>query len=311
MVTLNLVIPCFNEAEVLPKTIERTLSLLKQLEQDGVVAPGSGVVFVDDGSQDDTWDLIASGHASDVRVRGIKLSRNQGHQQALFAGLVNTEGDVLISLDADLQDDLDAIPRMLAEYRAGADIVYGVRSNRDSDTFYKRTTAHAYYRLLRALGADIVPDHADFRLMSRRAVDALGQFSETNLFLRGVIPLLGLRTTRIEYVRQPRAAGTSKYPFLKMTALALDGITSFSARPLKWSIYVGAFLSFASLLGGSWAIFIRLFTDRGVPGWASTVIPMYFLGGVQLLFLGVIGGYVAKIYAETKRRPRFIIEQKI
>jgi polyisoprenyl-phosphate glycosyltransferase len=311
MVMLNLVIPCFNEEEALPQTIPRVRELLDQLVHDGEVEAGSGAVFVDDGSSDATWRTIAEWHARDERIRGIKLSRNQGHQHALLAGLLNAEGDVLISMDADLQDDLEAIPRMLAEHKAGADIVFGVRSNRDSDTFFKRTTAQAYYRVLGKLGTQIVPDHADFRLMSRRALSALEQFSEVNLFLRGVIPLLGLRTARVEYVRHERVAGVSKYPFAKMAALAFDGITSFSARPLQWAIYVGAFLSFASMLAGLWAIVIRVFTDQSVPGWASTVIPMYFLGGVQLLFLGVIGGYVAKIYAETKRRPRFIIEEKL
>lgn len=311
MVMLSLVIPCFNEEEALPQTLPRIQELLDRLEREGAVSAGSGAVLIDDGSRDSTWQTITEWHARDARIHGIKLSRNEGHQHALLAGLLNAPGDVLISLDADLQDDLDAIPRMLAEYRAGADIVFGVRSNRDSDTFFKRVTARAYYRLLGKLGAQIVPDHADYRLMSRRALDALEQFSEVNLFLRGVIPLLGLKTARVEYVRHERVAGVSKYPFMKMAALAFDGITSFSARPLQWSIYVGAFLSFASMIAGLWAIFIRIFTDQGVPGWASTVIPMYFLGGVQLLFLGVIGGYVAKIYAETKRRPRFIIEQKI
>jgi polyisoprenyl-phosphate glycosyltransferase len=311
MVMLNLVIPCFNEEEALPQTIPRVQELLDRLVHDGAVEAGSGAVFVDDGSSDATWRTIAEWHARDERLRGIKLSRNQGHQHALLAGLLNAEGDVLISMDADLQDDLEAIPRMLAEHKAGADIVFGVRSNRDSDTFFKRSTAQAYYHVLGKLGTQIVPDHADFRLMSRRALSALEQFSEVNLFLRGVIPLLGLRTARVEYVRHERVAGVSKYPFVKMAGLAFDGITSFSARPLQWSIYVGAFLSFASMLAGLWAIVIRIFTDRSVPGWASTVIPMYFLGGVQLLFLGVIGGYVAKIYAETKRRPRFIIEEKI
>ncbi|MGE8365841.1 glycosyltransferase family 2 protein [Cupriavidus basilensis] len=311
MMMLNLVVPCFDEEQVLPETGTRLLALLDELAQRKEIHPDSAITFIDDGSRDRTWSLIEGLHARDSRVRGIKLTRNQGHQNALLAGLLTAPGDVLVSLDADLQDDLDAIPRMLTAYREGAEIVFGVRSCRDTDTLFKRATAHAYYRLLRRFGVDVLPHHADFRLMSRRAINALRDFREVNLFLRGIIPLLGFRTAIVKYERHARFAGCSKYPLPKMLALAFDGIASFSSKPLLWSTHVGAAISLVSLAIGLWALAIRLFTDMSVPGWASTVVPMYFLGGLQMLFLGVIGGYVAKIYSETKQRPRFIIEQTI
>jgi polyisoprenyl-phosphate glycosyltransferase len=310
-VTLNLVIPCFNEEEVLRETTHRLLALLDGLIIDGTVDALSSITYIDDGSHDRTWELIEALHTADARVHGIKLSRNHGHQNALLAGLLNVEGDVLISLDADLQDDLAAIPRMLDEYRIGAEIVCGVRRRRDSDSFFKRFSARSYYRLLRRFGVNVLHDHADFRLMSRRAIEELRGFREVNLFLRGIVPLLGFRTAIVEYDRHARFAGKSKYPLAKMIILASDGIASFSTKPLQWSAYVGGALALASLACGSWALSIRLFTDRSLPGWASTVIPMYFLGGLQLLFLGVIGGYIAKIYTETKQRPRFIVEKTL
>jgi polyisoprenyl-phosphate glycosyltransferase len=311
MVTLNLVIPCFNEQDVLPETTRRLLSLLDALAADGIVDRASGITYVDDGSHDRTWALIEDFHTTDARVHGIKLSRNHGHQNALLAGLLSVEGDVLISLDADLQDDLAAIPRMMAEFLQGAEIVFGVRDRRDSDSFFKRFSARSYYRLLRRFGVNVLQDHADFRLMSRRAIEELRGFREVNLFLRGIVPLLGFRTAIVKYDRHPRFAGESKYPLIKMILLASDGVASFSTKPLQWSAYVGGALALASLAFGMWALVARLFTDLTVPGWASTVIPMYFLGGLQLLFLGVIGGYVAKIYAETKQRPRFIVEKTL
>ncbi|WP_322061741.1 glycosyltransferase family 2 protein [Paraburkholderia sp. J63] len=308
MLRLNLVIPCFNEEEVLPETTRQLLAQMDRLLADGAIGPESEITFIDDGSRDRTWQTIESLHAADPRVRGIKLSRNRGHQNALLAGLMSVQGDVVISLDADLQDDVGAIPRMLEAHRDGADVVFGVRSCRVTDTFFKRFTAQTYYKVLHSFGVEILPDHADYRLMSRRALDALRDFREVNLFLRGIIPLLGFRTAIVKYERNARFAGESKYPLHKMLAFAFDGIASFSSKPLQWSAYVGACISVGALLIGLWAIFIRLFTNLSVPGWASTVIPMYFLGGLQLLFLGVIGGYVAKIYSETKQRPRFIVE---
>lgn len=308
MTTLNLIVPCFNEEAVLPETSSRLLKLLDRLIREGKVSNASTLTFVDDGSRDRTWRMIEALHADNRRVRGIKMSRNRGHQNALLAGLLSSPGDVLVSLDADLQDDIETIPRMLEEHRLGADIVFGVRHKRDTDTFFKRVSAKMYYRLLRKLGVDVLPGHADFRLMSRRALEALRGFQEVNLFLRGIIPLLGFRTAVVEYERHARFAGESKYPFSKMCALAFDGITSFSAEPLKWSTRLGAAISFASICFGLWALVVHFFTDRALPGWTSIVVPMYFLGGIQLLFLGIIGGYISKIYAETKKRPRFIIE---
>ncbi|MDR5758778.1 glycosyltransferase family 2 protein [Caballeronia sp. LZ035] len=311
MTTLNLIVPCYNEEEVITETCSRLLALLERLITASVVSDESRITFVDDGSRDRTWSIIETMHASNTRCRGIKLSRNRGHQNALLAGLLVAEGDVLVSLDADLQDDIEAIPRMLEEYRKGAEIVFGVRHKRASDTFFKRFTARNYYKMLKALGVDILPGHADFRLMSRKTLDALKEFQEVNLFLRGIIPLLGFRTAIVEYERAARFAGTSKYPLAKMLAFAFDGITSFSAVPLQWSTRIGALLALGSLCFGAWAAYARLFTNLAVPGWASTVVPMYFLGGIQLLFLGVIGGYISKTYAETKHRPRFIIERTI
>lgn len=310
-VHLNLVVPCYNEEAVLPETSRQLLAMLGRLREQGRIDAKSSVTFVDDGSRDRTWQMIEELSLEDPRVHGIKLSRNQGHQNALLAGLLSARGDVLVSLDADLQDDIDAIPRMLDEYERGADIVYGVRARRDTDTVFKRWTARAYYGLLRKFGVDIVPDHADFRLMSRRSLDALRDFREVNLFLRGIIPMLGFRTAVVTYDRLSRFAGESKYPVLKMLALALNGIFSFSTVPLQWITVFGFILSAASMAIGIWALFIRFATNLAIPGWASTVIPMYFLGGLQLLALGIIGGYLSRIYSETKQRPRFIIEKSI
>ena len=309
--TMNLVVPCYNEEEVLAETSKRLLALLERLIETGELSHESRITFIDDGSRDHTWSIIEALHVQNARCGGIKLSRNRGHQNALLAGLMTAQGDVLVSLDADLQDDIEAIPRMLAEYRQGAEIVFGVRHKRTTDTFFKRVTARNYYKLLKAFGVDILPSHAEFRLMSRKTVEALRQFQEVNLFLRGIIPLLGFKTAVVEYERAPRFAGESKYPLSKMLILAFDGITSFSAVPLQWSTRIGALLAIGSLGFGAWAAYARIFTKLTVPGWASTVIPMYFLGGIQLLFLGVIGGYISKTYAETKQRPRFIIEQTL
>ena len=309
---LNLVVPCYNEELVLPETSCQLLALLDRMQADGMADAQSSITFVDDGSADSTWQLIENLHHADPRVHGIKLSRNRGHQNALLAGLLSAQGEVLISLDADLQDDIEAIPRMLQVHQQdGADIVYGVRARRDTDTAFKRCTARGYYSLLRRFGVDVVPDHADFRLMSRRALDALHNFREVNLFLRGIIPLLGFRSAVVTYDRLSRFAGESKYPLLKMVRLALEGIFSFSTVPLQWITVMGAVLATASIGFGLWALAVKVFTDLAVPGWASTVIPMYFLGGLQLLALGVIGGYLSRIYSESKQRPRFIIEKSV
>lgn len=308
---LGIVVPCYNEHEVLPETAKRLAELLARLVQSGDVSELSAVWFVDDGSRDDTWAIILGlAEQPDSVFRGIKLSRNRGHQAALLAGLMRAEGDVLISIDADLQDDLEAMPKMIAAKAAGCDIVYGVRSSRAIDTPFKRITAEAYYVLLRKLGVDLVFNHADYRLMSRRAVESLRQFPESNLFLRGLIPQLGYRSGQVEYVRLERYAGSSKYPLGKMLALAWQGVTSFSTAPLRVITVLGIAVSLMSLGLGTWALLIRLTTNDVVPGWASTVVPLFLLSGVQLLSLGMIGEYIAKIFVEAKRRPLYFVESE-
>lgn len=309
---LGIVIPCFNEEAVLPETTRQLGVLLRQLVSDGLVSADSAVWYVDDGSRDATWALISAQSALDgCPVRGIRLSRNRGHQAALMAGLMTAEGDVLISVDADLQDDLSVIRTMIEHHRDGSEIVYGVRSSRQTDTFFKRFTAEGYYKVLQGFGVEVVFNHADYRLMGRRAIEALRQFPESNLFLRGLIPQLGFRCSAVEYARAERFAGESKYPLTKMLALAWQGITSFSTAPLRLITALGVTVSFMSLLLVFWALYVRLFTQNALPGWSSIVIPVLFLSGVQLLSLGVIGEYVAKIFVETKRRPHYFIEEVV
>lgn len=285
--------------------------LLQQLIIEGNITPNSRVYYVDDGSLDRTWGLIESLAETYTFVHGIKLSRNRGHQNALLAGLLSAEGEVIISVDADLQDDLSAIKTMVERYAAGYDIVYGVRGSRKTDTFFKHFTSQAYYRLLSVMGVEIIYNHADYRLMSRKVIEALKEFGEVNLFLRGIIPQLGFSSTLVYYDRADRYAGESKYPLKKMLSFAWQGITSSSDLPLRFITNLGVLVSLISFLITAWAIVIRLFTQNALPGWASTVLPIYFLGGVQLLCLGIIGEYLAKIYAETKHRPRYIIEKTI
>jgi len=308
---LAVVVPCYNEEAVLPETSKRLLALLDRLIGNAQVQADSVICFVDDGSRDRTWSLIEGLVASGSRVRGVKLSRNRGHQQALLAGLFSMQADAIVTIDADLQDDIDAIEQMVVEFKQGAEIVYGVRRDRNSDTRFKRGTAGLYYQLLRRLGVEIVPHHADYRLMGRRAVDALREFSEVNLFLRGVIPLLGFPTARVYYDRVERFAGVSKYPLRRMVSLALDGVTSFSVTPLRIISALGLTICILSTGMVAWVLYGHFAMDTTVPGWASSVLPIYFLGGVQLLSIGVVGEYVAKIYLETKRRPRFFIERVI
>jgi len=309
VVNLSIVVPCYNEEEVLPETVKRLGMLLGGLAENGKISDSSKVYFVDDGSRDRTWSLIEDFAEKQAFVKGIKLSRNHGHQNALLAGLLTAPGDVLISIDADLQDDLAAIEAMLDAHGEGADVVYGVRKRRDADTFFKRATAEAYYRLLAMLSVDVVFNHADYRLMSRRVIDALSQYDEVNVFLRGIIPQLGFRTSTVYYDRGERFAGETKYRLRNMLSLAWNGVTSFSAAPLRLITGLGFLVSFASFGVTLWVAFVRIFTEAAIPGWASTVVPIYFLGGIQLLATGVIGEYLAKIYMETKRRPRFIIEK--
>jgi polyisoprenyl-phosphate glycosyltransferase len=306
---LAIVVPCYNEEAVIGTTLARLLAVLDELAADGRIDRDSRLWLVDDGSTDRTWALIRAAAGRDARIRGIKLARNFGHQHALLAGLLSAEGDALISLDADLQDDPAAIAAMVEAFRQGHDVVYGVREDRHSDRWLKRASAEGYYRLLRLLGVDIVFNHADYRLLSRRAVEALRGFREVNLFLRGLVPLLGFPATTVRYQRHERHAGESKYPLRRMLSLALDGITSFSAAPLRLITLLGLVMFVGNAALGLWALWVALFTEDAAPGWASTVVPMYFLGSVQLLGIGIIGEYLRKLYQEVKARPRFIIEE--
>lgn len=305
---LSLVLPCYNEQEVLPETTARLQAMLARLKANGEIAEGSAIYYVDDGSRDRTWEMIHDYAERHADVCGIKLSRNRGHQNALLCGLLTAPGDILISLDADLQDDLEAIPQMIQRYREGSEIVFGVRRKRTKDTFFKRFSAESYYKFLAMMGVQIVYNHADYRLMSRRAVESLRGYDETHLFLRGLVPQLGYKGAIVEFDRAERFAGESKYPLTKMLSLAWQGVTSFSAYPLRLITGIGMMISVISLVMAAWAVLTKLFTDNALPGWASTVIPMYFLGGVQLLSLGIIGEYVAKIFESSKKRPRFHVE---
>lgn len=309
---LAIVVPCYNEQECLPETSSRLAALLQVMIDGGLIDSASRIWFVDDGSRDRTWPLIeAASQQVALRVCGIKLSRNRGHQIALLAGLMTAKGDVLISIDADLQDELEVIPKMINEFRAGSEIVYGVRGKRETDTFFKRITAEGYYKLLDRLGVEIIFNHADYRLMSRRAIEALREFPESNVFLRGMIPQLGFPSTTLEYARNERFAGESKYPLGKMLALAWQGVTSFSAVPLRAITTMGVMVSMLSLAMGVWALGVRLFSQDAVPGWASIVIPLFLISGVQLLSLGIIGEYLAKVFMETKRRPLYFVDRLV
>ncbi len=306
---LSIVVPCYNEEEVLPETVKRLTELLDRLVEQGKIDAGSHVIFVDDGSRDRTWEQIETHAANQNYVRGVKLSRNRGHQNALLAGLFHADGDAVISVDADLQDDLEAIAQMVDAHLAGMDVVYGVRRRRDTDTFFKRLTAEGYYRLLARMGVEIVFNHADYRLLSRRAIDALREYGESNFFLRGIVPQLGFPSATVYYNRAERFAGESKYPLRKMLAFAWQGISSFSAAPLHLITSLGLLISLGSFGVSAWALWVKLFSEQAVPGWASTVVPIYLLGGVQLLCIGIIGEYLAKMYLETKQRPRYFIEK--
>jgi polyisoprenyl-phosphate glycosyltransferase len=308
---LSIVVPCYNEEAALQQSAARLLGALDSLIAVGVVSKASAVYFVDDGSRDRTWPIVTEIAAANSHGHGIKLSRNYGHQHALLAGLLNAPGDAVVSLDADLQDDVNVVSEMVAAYRAGAEIVYGVRRERRSDSWIKRVTGELYYRFAGAMGVRLVFNHADFRLLSRRAVDTLARYPEHNLFLRGLVPQLGFNSAVVQYDRGPRVAGESKYPVWKMLKFAAEGITSFSAVPLKLITVLGLLVSMASFATALWALWVRLFSRSAVPGWTSTVVPLYFLGGLQLLCTGILGQYVAKIYIETKARPRFTIETVI
>ncbi|MEQ1439401.1 glycosyltransferase family 2 protein [Fontimonas sp. SYSU GA230001] len=307
-IQLSIVMPCYNEEAVLPETIRRVSAVLEGLRAAGKIDERSRMVLVDDGSRDRTWALIDAACRSNPWVSGIKLARNHGHQNALLAGLFTAAGDAVISLDADLQDDVNAIGEMVDRFIEGADVVYGVRRRRDLDSLFKRSTARGFYRVMNALGVKLVSDHADYRLLSRRALDHLRDFREVNLFLRGIVPMLGFSSACVYYDRADRHAGESKYPLRKMISFALNGLTSFSNFPLRMITALGFVVFVFALAASAWILYVALFTGRAVPGWASTALPMYLLGGVQLLCLGVMGEYIGRIYSEVKARPRYIIE---
>jgi len=310
-VRLAIVVPCYNEEEVLPETNRRLLALLARLHDLQLISVDSSVHYVDDGSKDSTWSLIESLARIDTRVHGIKLSGNRGHQNALLAGLLTVEGDAVVSIDADLQDDVSVIEAMVREFIGGAEVVYGVRDSRQTDTSFKRSTALMYYGLMKKMGVNLVHNHADFRLLGRRAVEALRQYGEVNMFLRGIVPLIGYRAATVKYDRAERFAGVSKYPLRKMLTFAAEGITSFSIVPLRLITLFGILISGFSFAMILFIIYGTVVLKAVIPGWASSVVPIYFLGGIQLLSIGILGEYVAKIYLETKQRPRYFIEKTV
>ncbi len=309
---LCIVVPCYNEEEVLPVTVSRLTEKIRSLIQRGLVAPESRMLLVDDGSRDRTWELIRGYHEKEPLVEGLRLARNRGHQNALLAGLMEARGryDLTISMDADLQDDLDAIDAMVEQYREGCDIVYGVRSSRETDTPFKRGTALAFYKLMNAMGAETVYNHADYRLMSRRALDGLSQFREVNLFLRGMVPMIGYRSGVVEYRRGERVAGESKYPLSKMLNFAADGITSLSVRPIRVMAGLGAVLFGGGCL---WllVLLVLFLLGRGPAGVTVAIASIWTAAGLNLLGLGLIGEYLGKVYLETKDRPRYLIETRL
>ena len=307
--TVYFVIPCYNEEEVLPETVRRLTEKLRSMEESGLAG---SKLLVDDGSKDSTWEIISGMNKENPYVEGVKLAHNRGHQNALLCGLMTAKEycDCAISLDADLQDDIDAADRMIAAFLEGNDVVYGVRNKRDTDTWFKRTTAEGYYKILHLLGVDVVFNHADYRLMSRRALEALSEYKEVNLFLRGMVPLIGYKSDYVYYDRHERFAGESKYPLKKMIALALDGITSFSVKPLKLISNFGVIVSILSVFGLLYAL-ISYFAGWAVSGWTAIVCSIWLLGGLQMLCLGVVGGYIGKIYSEVKARPRYRVEEHL
>ncbi len=307
---LYIVVPCYNEEEVLPETSKRLKAKMESLMEAGKIASKSKVMFVNDGSKDRTWSMIEELHEGDPLFSGVNLSRNRGHQNALLAGLMTAKDrcDMTISMDADLQDDIDAVDAMVDKFLAGCDIVYGVRSSRKKDTFFKRFTAEAFYRLMNFMGAETVFNHADYRLLSRRALEGLAEFKEVNLFLRGIVPMIGYTCATVEYERGERFAGESKYPLKKMIAFAMEGITSLSTKPIRYITALGVLIFLVSIIMllvfiAQWAL------GMTVAGWASVICSVWAIGGLILLALGVIGEYIGKIYLETKARPRFLIRE--
>lgn len=307
---LCILIPCYNEAEVLPETAKRVVQKLEYLKTQNKISDDSKIVFVDDGSKDNTWELIEGYSIENMAVEGIKLSRNRGHQNALLAGLMTVKEhfDAVVSMDADLQDDINAIDEMVEKYKSGCDIVYGVRRSRKKDSIFKRTTALMFYKAMKWMGAETVYNHADYRLMSRRALDALEDFKEVNLFLRGLVPLIGFKSDKVYYDRGSRYAGKSKYPLSKMLGFAFEGITSLSIRPIQIIIRLGVLLSVVGLAVLIYSL-VQHFLQNTEAGWTSIMASVWTIGGLQMIAIGVIGKYIGKIYLETKARPRFIIEK--
>lgn len=309
MKTLYIVVPCYNEEEVLPETSKRLLAKIENLKSQGRITGKSRILFVDDGSRDKTWEMISDLHKQNPHFAGVKLAHNRGHQNALLAGLMTAKEycDIAISMDADLQDDIDAVDKMLDENDMGCEVVYGVRSSRETDTFFKRTTAQGFYKFMKVMGVDVVYNHADYRLMSRRALEGLADYKEVNLFLRGIVPLIGFKSSSVTYERHERFAGESKYPLKKMLSFAFDGITSFSIKPIRWVTVIGFLIFIASILAIIYTVISKLL-GVAVAGWTATMLSIWMLGGIQLLSLGIIGEYIGKIYIESKERPRYLIE---
>jgi glycosyltransferase involved in cell wall biosynthesis len=308
---LYMVVPCYNEQEVLRETAKQLKAKYTALISSGLISPESRVVFVNDGSSDQTWNIIKELHDNEPTLfSGLDLAHNSGHQNAVLAGLMTVKDicDMCITMDADLQDDINTIDEMVKKYYEGNQVVYGVRSARDTDTFFKKTTAEGFYKFMKVMGADVVYNHADFRLMSKRVLQELANFKEVNLFLRGMVPLIGFQSCKVYYERHERAAGESKYPLKKMLAFAINGITSFSTKPLKLITTLGLIMSAVSIIAFIWAFITKIvgFTEHG---WSSTMCSIWLIGGLQLFCLGIIGEYVGKIYAEVKQRPRYIIAE--
>jgi polyisoprenyl-phosphate glycosyltransferase len=309
---LGIVVPCYNEEEVLPETTKRLTAVIQDLIQRNLISKDSYILYVDDGSKDKTWELIQLLFSDNPFVSGLKLAQNAGHQKALLAGLMKAKetADCVISIDADLQDDLDVIAEFIDRFHKGYDVVYGVRNDRTSDTFFKRTTAQGYYKIMRLMGVNLVYNHADYRLMSKNVLNKLSTFKEYNLFLRGIIPLIGFKSTQVYYERHERFAGESKYPLRKMLAFAFDGITSFSVTPIRFVTYVGLSFSIISLLVGGYALVSKFF-GATISGWTSLILSVWFIGGIQLMSIGLIGEYIGRIYKETKQRPKYIVEEHL
>ena len=307
---LYIVIPCYNEEEALPITARRLVELTDDMMKRSIIHENSRILLVDDGSRDKTWLVISDLHAVDKRFEGLKLAHNAGHMNALWAGMMSVKGkaDAVVTIDADLQDDIHAIRGFLEKYAEGCEVVYGVRSKREKDTAFKRVTAQGFYRVMQKLGVDVVYNHADYRLLGRRALEALSQFTEENMFLRGLVPLVGFKSAEVTYERGERFAGESKYPLKKMVAFAMEGITSFSIRPVRWVALIGILFALLGVVMALYAL-ISLMCGQVVPGWTSIMVSIWIIGGVQLIALGLIGEYVGKVYSEVKRRPKYIVEE--